>query len=142
MVHAQNDLPWPETLFVQNQSLSGWVLPDGTWHPTREWWHISALYELQQENLSELNTPRAKRILKEGCEESIRNFVAEIGFVKISRRQIDASSLNHAQLCTLKNLFNLLSLDEEFLLLMPSGKEKVWPIERIMKLKNPSALFL
>lgn len=126
----------------QEQSLSGWILPSGSWHSTREWWHISALYDLQQSGLTELNTEYAQQILKKGDEEEIRNFVAEIGFVKISRRQIDGASFNRSQLATLKMIFNLLDLEEEFTVFTPLGAEKVWTIEKIMKLRNPAALFL
>jgi hypothetical protein len=121
--------------------ISGWILTDGKWHPTEEWWHINAIYDLKEEGYSILQSKETKEILKEGDESKIRDHLAALGFIKISRSQIDGIKLNIPQLVTLQNLLSLCNPDDEIGILGSNGVLKFIRISRIMKLKNPSALF-
>jgi hypothetical protein len=116
--------------------LSGWILPDGRWQPAEEWWHVSALYDLESEN--SMQTPHElTAALKSGDESLIRRSAANAGFVKISRQQIDLVTFNLSQLRTLQGLLELIDPDEEFTLLLDHGqRQKKLSVERILKLKS------
>lgn len=122
--------------------ISGWILPNGQWHSTEEWWHINALYDLRDEGLAELQGAEASAVLSRGDEGEIRDFVARLGFVKISRNQIDAVQMTRNQLSTLQNLLLLCNPEQEIgILLGSTGMLKQVEVSRVMKLKNPALLF-
>ncbi|WP_397601230.1 hypothetical protein [Silvanigrella sp.] len=121
--------------------ISGWILTDGKWHPTEEWWHINAIYDLKENGYPVLQSKETKEILMEGDESKIRDHLAVLGFIKISRSQIDGIKLNISQLVTLQNLLSLCNPDDEIGILGSNGVLKFIRISRIMKLKNPDALF-
>lgn len=115
--------------------ISGWILSEGTWHPTDEWWHLNAIYDLRQNGHPDLQSKETKEILKEGDESKIRDHVASLGFIKISRSQIDGIKLNNKQLSTLQNLLSLCNPDDEIGILGSNGTLKYIRISRLMKLK-------
>lgn len=121
--------------------ISGWILTDGTWLPTDEWWHISAMYDLKEQGYLSLQDKETTEILRLGEESTIREHLAKLGFIKISRSQIDGIKLTQTQLVTLQNLLALCNPDDEIGLLGNNGTIKYIRIARIMKLKNPNALF-
>jgi hypothetical protein len=121
-------------------SISGWIQPDGKWHPSDEWWHISAIYELKDLGCPYLQDTVTNKILKEGDEIKIKKHISDIGFIKISRAQIDGNISNTEQLFALQNLLSLCNPDEEIGILGHNGVLKNIRIARIMKLKNPRVL--
>lgn len=121
--------------------ISGWILTDGTWYPTEEWWHISSIYDLKEQGFPSLQSKETKEILDSGDESNIRDHLANLGFIKISRSQIDGIKLTTTQLVTLQNLLSLCNPDDEIGLLGSNGLIKHIRIARIMKLKNPNILF-
>ena len=130
-------MPQPKHL----NSISGWILSEGKWFPTEEWWHIQAIYDLRDEGYPDLQTKETKAILAEGDESKIRDHLANIGFIKISRCQIDGIKLNKKQLYTLQNLLSLCNPEDEIGILGRNGTLKFLSIARVMKLKNPEVLF-
>lgn len=124
------------------QDLSGWILPDSRFFMVKEWWHISGLYELRDEGYQLLLSMDAQRVLEQGHEESIRNFVSHLGFIKIARGQLDGEFINLNQLKTLKNLCLFLNPEEELDILSAKlGFIKKISIGRLLKLKNPMYVF-
>ena len=122
--------------------LSGWILPDGTWMAVEEWWHLSALFDLRDTGMTPLTTKQSLAVLAGGDEAQIRHHVAELGFVKISRSLIDAYTLSSSQLRTLQELLEFCDLESELGLLQSANAEiKQISVARILKLKNPAALF-
>lgn len=121
--------------------ISGWILTDGTWYPTDEWWHISAIYDLKDQGYPCLQRQDTYEVLNSGDESIIREHLAILGFIKISRSQIDGIKITNMQLATLQNLLSLCNPDDEIGLLGSNGAIKYIRIARIMKLKNPNALF-
>ena len=122
-------------------NISGWILSEGKWYPTDEWWHINAIYDLRDNGHPDLQSNETKEILLEGDESKIRDHIASLGFVKISRSQIDGAKLNRQQLSTLQNLLSLCSPEDEIGILGSNGILKFISISRVMKLKNPQILF-
>jgi hypothetical protein len=133
----------PEKIIERTEDLSGWILPDGTWQACEEWWHIPVLYDLRDADHAALTSIEARQILDSGIEEKIRNFAALAGFIRISRNLIDAAGLSHEQLLTLQHLLEFCDLDAEIGLLgpNPNGSVRQVTIERILKTRNPNALF-
>lgn len=122
--------------------LSGWILPSGEYQEVEEWWHVSHLYDLKKNGLSELCLPEQSAILDRGDESEIRDMAARIGFVKLSRGEIDAYSMNALQLSTLQDLLELCDPDYEFRILVKAGESiKTLSISRILKLKSPKMIF-
>lgn len=121
--------------------ISGWILTEGKWHPTDEWWHINAIYDLRDRGHPDLQGKETKEILLEGEESKIRDHIASLGFIKISRSQIDGVKLNRQQLSTLQNLLSLCDPEDEIGILGSNGILKFLSISRVMKLKNPLVLF-
>jgi hypothetical protein len=118
------------------QDLSGWILPDGSWKPAEEWWHVSVLYDLETEQCNAL-TEDLKAALKSGDEALIRRSAANAGFIKISRQQLDLVSLNLNQLRTIQHLLELMNPDEELTLLLEHGhRQKKISVERMLKLRS------
>ncbi len=122
-------------------NISGWILTEGLWHPTDEWWHINAIYDLRDSGHPDLQKKETKEILLEGEESKIRDHIASLGFIKISRSQIDGVKLNRQQLTTLQNLLSLCNPEDEIGILGSNGILKFLSISRVMKLKNPLVLF-
>lgn len=122
--------------------LSGWLLPDATFVHVAEWWHISYLYDLRDNGMPMLQEPSAITILSGGDESSIRNLAAQLGFVKISRGEIDANGITDAQLAALQCELELFDPSFEFRLLINGGQAiKTIAIDRLMKLKSARNLF-
>ncbi|MEY2987805.1 MAG: hypothetical protein RJB13_1326 [Pseudomonadota bacterium] len=118
------------------QELSGWILPDGSWKPAEEWWHVSVLYDLESEQCTALNE-ELRGALKSGDEALIRRSAANSGFIKISRQQLDLISLNLNQLRTIQRLLELMNPDEELTLLLDHGhRQKKMSVERMLKLRS------
>ncbi|WP_186647888.1 hypothetical protein [Fluviispira vulneris] len=131
-------LSQPERL----SEISGWILPCGKWHSTEEWWHINALYDLRDSGLSSLQEKTTLSILANGDEAQIRDHVAHLGFIKISRCQLDGVNMSRQQLATLQSLLFLCDPEQEIgILIGNTGIIKNVNISRIMKLKNPTVLF-
>jgi hypothetical protein len=130
-------MPQPKHL----NNISGWILPEGEWHPTDEWWHINAIYDLRDSGHPNLQAKETKEILLEGDESKIRDHIASLGFIKFSRCQTDGVKLNRKQLSTLQNLLSLCNPEDEIGILGSNGILKFISISRIMKLKNPFVLF-
>lgn len=122
-------------------SISGWILTEGKWYPTEEWWHLKAIYDLQDDGYPKLQSNETKKILLDGDEMKIRDHLASLGFIKISRSQIDGDTLNHQQLLTLKNLLTFCNPEDEVCFLRKDGSLKFKTVSRILKLKNPLLLF-
>ena len=124
------------------RELSGWILPDGKWHETPEWWHISAVYDMMEAGSPFLKGSEIKAILKKGDEGETREALSALGFAKISRGQLDAESLTPKQLETFQDLIEDFDPDEEIEFLSTTNGP-VWhiTIARILKTKNPKALF-
>lgn len=123
------------------QSLSGWILPCGTWQAVQEWWHVSALFDLRQAGLEALQCEDSERVLASGDEALIRDFAARKGLAKVSRGMLDAYTLNDAQLATLKSLMEVCDLEEELTLLMEGGAQRSIPVARLLKLRRAAVLF-
>jgi hypothetical protein len=122
--------------------LSGWILPDGTWIAVEEWWHLAALFDMRDTGMEILCTEESLRVLASGDEGQIRHHVATLGFVKLSRKIVDAYSLSNGQLRTLQGLLQFCDLESEFGLLQEANTEiKPVSVDRVMKLKNPKVLF-
>ncbi|APJ04692.1 hypothetical protein [Silvanigrella aquatica] len=121
--------------------ISGWILADGEWYPTDEWWHINAIYDLRDKGHPDLQSKVTNDILQDGDESKIRDHLAELCFIKISRSQIDGIKLNRKQLVTLQNLLSLCDPEAEIGILGSNGILKFISIGRIIKLKNPQILF-
>lgn len=130
----------PHQLKLLN-NISGWILSEGKWYPTDEWWHINAIYDLQDKGHPDLQDKETKKILLEGDESKIRGHVSSLGFIKISRSQIDGVKLNRQQLSTLQSLLSLCDPEDEVSILGNNGILKFMSVSRIMKLKNPHVLF-
>ncbi|MEN9825178.1 MAG: hypothetical protein RI953_923 [Pseudomonadota bacterium] len=118
------------------KSLSGWILPDGTWQPAEEWWHVSALYDLK--DLKPEFFPSALTdALKTGDETSIRRAASEAGFIKISRQQFDLVAITIHQLRTLQKLVEYIDPEAEFIVLLEHGnRQKQLSVGRLLKLKS------
>jgi hypothetical protein len=118
------------------KAISGWILPDGRWHAAEEWWHVSALYDLQDQHPQHFQTGLVEA-LKAGDEAKIRRAASEAGFIKISRQQMDLIALNLPQLRTLQKLLHLIDPEEEFIILLEHGnRQKNMAVERLLKLKS------
>jgi hypothetical protein len=127
---------------LQSRPISGWILPDGRWIETKEWWHISALYDLKDEQYAPLQSTKAQQIFQEGDEESIRNFASELGFIKVSQTIIDGEIMTKIQLDTLKNLLLIFNPDFEIsVYTSKSGFIKKISVKRIFQLKNSTLFF-
>ena len=122
------------------RALSGWILPDGSWQPAEEWWHVSALYDLTEQVPNHF-TPELHAALKSGDESKIRRAASEAGFVKISRQQIDLVRFTLQQLRTLQRLVELFDHDAEIMVLLEHGnRQKNIRIERLIKFKSVAPL--
>ncbi len=123
-------------------ALSGWILPDASFVHVAEWWHVSYLYDLRDNGMPLLQEPAALATLAEGDESNIRNLAAQLGFVKISRGEIDANGMTEAQLSALQCELELFDPSFEFRLLISGGQTiKTIAIDRLMKLKSARNLF-
>lgn len=121
-------------------NISGWILPDGQWRPAEEWWHVSALYDLFEEN-PQLFSHVLQDAMKSGDEARIRRAASESGFVKISRQQLDLVSLTVQQLRTLQKLVELIDPEAEFIILLEHGhRQKNIAVERLLKLRSVTPL--
>lgn len=126
----------------KQEDLSGWILPDGTWLPVDEWWHIAALYDLRDSGYTALLSLRSESILLGGDEALIRSHAADLGFVKVSRRLLDAYSMNQAQLKTLQEQLIYCDLEAEFGILNgDKGVVRTISVARLLKLRNPLLLW-
>ncbi len=124
------------------ENLSGWLLPEGRFVPTEDWWHVNGLYDLKDNCYPLFQTQKALEIFKAGEEEPIRNLASELGLLKIARGQIDGEKINLQQLNTLKKLLELLDPELEFEILTPQiGLLKKVSVFRLLKIKNPEVLF-
>jgi hypothetical protein len=122
------------------KSLSGWILPDGVWQAAQEWWHVSALYDLKEQQ-PHIFTERLTEALQNGDEAAIRRAASEAGFVKISRQQFDFVSITLNQLRTLQKLVEYIDPDTEFIVLLEHGnRQKKISVERLLKLKSVQPL--
>jgi hypothetical protein len=118
------------------KALSGWILPDAKWQPAEEWWHVSALYDLLEQN-PEYFTDSLKEALSSGDEARIRRSASEAGFIKISRQQFDLISISLGQLRTLQKLVEYIDPEDEFTVLLEHGmRQKVLSVGRLLKLKS------
>ena len=124
------------------QSLSGWILPCGTWKAVQEWWHLSALFELRDAGHQAFLCAESKGILDSGDEALIRDLAARKGLAKVSRGVLDAYTLNDAQLATLKSLMEVCDLEEELTLLSEGGAQRNIAVARVLKLRRAATLFL
>ncbi|NBX17433.1 MAG: hypothetical protein EBR09_08720 [Proteobacteria bacterium] len=116
--------------------LSGWILPDASWQPAEEWWHVSALYDLLEKK-PEYFTDALKDALSGGDEARIRRSASEAGFIKISRQQFDLLNISNAQLRTLQKLVEYIDPEDEFTVLLEHGmRQKVISVGRLLKLKS------
>lgn len=133
----------PQKTIERTEDLSGWIFPDGTWQACEEWWHIPVLYDLRDAKHAAFTSSEAQQILDSGIEEKIRNFAAQAGFIRISRNLIDAAGISHEQLHKLQQLLEFCDLDAEIGLLgpNPNGSVRQITVERILKTRNPNALF-
>lgn len=123
--------------------ISGWILPCGTWKTAQEWWHIVTLYDLKDLGHPTLQSQEAHEIFAQGCETKIREFAAQNGFVKIAHQKIDGLFLNKKQLLCLQDLLLHYDIHTEFEILHGTlGFIKTITVYKILKLKNPDALFL
>ena len=126
----------------QAGELSGWILPDATFVHVAEWWHVSYLYDLRDNGMPLLQEPTALATLAEGDESNIRNLAAQLGFVKISRGEIDANGMTESQLSALQCELELFDPSFEFRLLINGGQTiKTISIDRLMKLKSARNVF-
>ncbi len=132
-----------ELVIEKVEDLSGWILPDGKWQACDDWWHIPVLYDLRDANYPCLTSPEARKILHSGVEESIRDFASSLGFFRVSRKMIDGRSMTLNQLATLQSLLEFCNLDSEIGLLGPdpNGPVRTTTVEKILKSRNPQALF-
>lgn len=122
------------------KSLSGWILPDGLWQPAEEWWHVSALYDLQ-EQCPQHFTDSLNEALGSGDEARIRRSASEAGFIKISRQQFDLVSITLNQLRTLQKLIEYIDPEDEFIVLLEHGlRQKKIAVGRLLKLKSAQPL--
>lgn len=122
------------------KALSGWILPDAVWQPADEWWHVSALYELEEKK-AEHFSDNLKDALKSGDEARIRRSASEAGFVKISRQQFDFVSLTIQQLRTLQKLVEYIDPEAELTVLLEHGcRQKKITVGRLLKLKSTQPL--
>jgi hypothetical protein len=123
--------------------LSGWILPDGSWLEVDAWWHLNSLYDLRaQGRVAGLCDPEPAAILDVGDEAAVRDMAARLGFVKISRGEIDAYALLDHQLKTLQHVLEEFDPSFRFRLIIMGG-ERIdhVSIERIMKLRSARLLF-
>jgi hypothetical protein len=122
--------------------LSGWVLPSGEYQVVEEWWHVSHLYDLKAGGQPELQSQECAEILSRGDESEIRDMASKLGFVKISRGEIDAYSISNEQLVSLQAILELCDPEFEFRLLIKGG-ESIRPISvaRLLKLRSALKLF-
>lgn len=133
-------------MMADPSKISGWILPRGEWVEVEEWWHISYLYELKDDpNLpgsEHFQTQQGKEVLKRGDESEIRDFAATVGFVKLSRGEIDSYGMTSKQLTTLKELIEWCDPDFEFRLLIRGGQVvKPIAVDRLLKLRSSTRLF-
>lgn len=123
--------------------LSGWILPDAQWLAVEEWWHVSCLYELRSSSrVPALASPEVAAVLDEGDEAKIRDAAARLGFVKVSRGEIDAYGLTDAQLRTLQVQLGDFDPEFEFRILLGGG-ERIYPISvgLLLKLRTARRIF-
>lgn len=125
------------------EDLSGWILPDASWHACDDWWHIPVLYDLRDSNYPCLTSSEARKILNSGIEETIRDFAASLGFFRVSRKLLDGRAMTLEQLVTLQGLLEFCDPDSEVGLLGPdsNGPVRTTTVEKILKTRNPQALF-
>jgi hypothetical protein len=116
--------------------LSGWILPDGTWRPVEEWWHISALYDYISEGLEFAIQEEFQVTLNEGDESKIRHVASLSGLVKIGKRVIDAYSISSEQLKTIQDLYALCQPETEIEWLQEGGKSTVYSVSKLQKLRR------
>ncbi|MBX9703332.1 MAG: hypothetical protein K2X39_04185 [Silvanigrellaceae bacterium] len=118
------------------EEICGWILPDGTWLAVEQWWHISAIYDLQEAGYPALQEGDIEKALKKGDEIEIRALLAHQGFIKISRHQVDALNISNKQLQTLQGLLELCNPEDDLEFIQnESYSYKYIKISRIMKLK-------
>jgi hypothetical protein len=120
--------------------LSGWILPDGTWLPVAEWWHINAIYDLRDSCLALANNSAVLDALSSGDEAEIRHQLALAGFAKVSRGILDTYSLSDLQLKTLQDQILYFDSTQEIVVLRQGGSEKKTTLERVLKLKRAHPL--
>jgi hypothetical protein len=118
------------------EQLSGWILPDGSWRPVEEWWHVSALYDYISEGLDFALTDFFQSTLKEGDEAKIRDMASKAGLVKVGKRIIDAYVISTLQLRTLQEIYALCSPDTELEWLQEGGVSTVLVVSKLLKLRK------
>lgn len=104
---------------------------------------MACLYDLRDSGrVPGLLDPACVAVLEGGDESSIRDMAAKLGFVKISRGEIDAYALSDAQLRTLQSSLEDFDPEFEFRLLIAGGQQvQLISVDRILKLRSAQVLF-
>lgn len=122
-------------------ALSGWLLEDGRFVESAEWWHTAKLYDLRDDGHPLLTTEIAVEVLASGDEDKIKLMAVSIGFIKLGRGLVEGHELSRAQLETLQQLFELCSPEDEVLLFLKGDDApRRMAVARISKAKDPRAL--
>lgn len=134
------------TTYLDLPQQSGWILPDGRWFPTEDWWHIAGIYELLETGEPHLQLPSLLESLKQGDEQAIREELSFAGFVKVSRLNLDFATLTNSQLTTFQFILAHFPIMETIVHLIhyedrKSIKAAFLPAWRVLKLKESSALW-
>ncbi|MBX9703599.1 MAG: hypothetical protein K2X39_05550 [Silvanigrellaceae bacterium] len=118
----------------QSYRISGWILPDGSWHECRPWEHIKFAKTLEFVSSLKNENPSFSNIFNDPDEEKIRIEFARQGMVKVCYHYIDADYLNETQLKALQEIYSLAPPDEEIDFV---GKIKARiPIRIFLKIKD------
>ncbi len=118
--------------------LSGWILPNGSWHECLPWEHIKTAKTISFIIENKDNNLKLKTFWDHPDDELLRAELANIGMIKVCYTFIDADNINDAQLIQLQKLAQYFPLDEEIEFI---GKIKLKiQVRLFLKIKDPNRL--
>jgi hypothetical protein len=118
--------------------VSGWILPEGSWHECRPWEHLEFAKSLERVILERPKNKLLNETWDAPDDEQIREALAQIGLIKVCYHLIDADFVNPRQLRMLQQVygFHSLACEIEFI-----GKIKArMELRLFMKLRDPDRL--
>jgi hypothetical protein len=118
--------------------ISGWILPDGTWHECRPWEHIAAAKSMPWLQEQRLKNSSLDEQWQDPDEEKIRACLASLGMIKVCYHMVDADSFTLRQLKTLQTVYDLIPLESEIEFI---GRIRIKiELRMLLKVRDPERL--
>ena len=126
------------TVKAMSQRVSGWILPDGSWHECEPWEHIKVSKSFSFVIAARLEDRELDSLWDDPDDEKVRHCLARLGLIKVCYRLVDADFMTARQLRMLQQVYGFHSLEDEIEFIgRIRGKLE---LRILMKIRDPERL--